>query len=126
MQPDRGYNNPGTTNWRGRFFTLAINFSPAPAGAATQNQVGITVSDTTLLTEANGTPFTALDSYSSGVSELDTPVMTVPPSSTQLTFRHTFNFEASGVNTNTGFDGGVLEIQIGASGVICGSIGFGF
>ncbi|MCX6951611.1 MAG: esterase-like activity of phytase family protein [Verrucomicrobia bacterium] len=61
MQPDRGYNNPGTTNWRARFFTLAVTFAPAPAGASAQNQVGITVSDTTLLTEANGTPFTALD-----------------------------------------------------------------
>ncbi len=61
MQPDRGYNNPGTTNWRARFFTLAIRFAPAPAGAAAQNQVGITVTDTTLMTEADGTPLTALD-----------------------------------------------------------------
>ena len=61
MQPDRVYNNPGTTNWRARFFTLAITFNPSQAGSATQNQVGITVSDTTLLTEADGTPFTALD-----------------------------------------------------------------
>ena len=61
MQPDRGYNNPGTTNWRARFFTLAITFNPAPAGAALQNQAAITVTDTTLLTEADGTPFTALD-----------------------------------------------------------------
>jgi|GEM_PF-2288026 len=61
MQPDRGYNNPGTTNWRARFFTLAITFNPAPAGSTLQNQVGIAVSDTTLFTEANGTPFTALD-----------------------------------------------------------------
>ena len=61
MQPDRGYNNPGTTNWRARFFTLAFSFTPAPGGSPTQNQVGITVADTTLLTEGNGTPFTALD-----------------------------------------------------------------
>jgi hypothetical protein len=61
MQPDRGYNNPGTTNWRARFFTLALTFAPATAGAAAQNQVGITVAETTLLTEANGTPLTALD-----------------------------------------------------------------
>lgn len=61
MQPDRGYNNPGTTNWRARFFTLAITFSPSLLGSSAQNQVGITVADTTLLTEANGTPFTALD-----------------------------------------------------------------
>lgn len=61
MQPDRGYNNPGTTNWRARFFTLAITFNPTSLGSLSQNQVGITVADTTLLTEANGTPFTALD-----------------------------------------------------------------
>jgi hypothetical protein len=61
MQPDRGYNNPGTTNWRGRFFTLAITFSPSLIASPAQNQVGIAVADTTLLTEANGTPFTALD-----------------------------------------------------------------
>lgn len=61
MQPDRGYNNPGTTNWRARFFTLAITFNPTSLGSLTQNQVGITVADTTLLTEANGTPFSALD-----------------------------------------------------------------
>ena len=53
------------------------------------------------------------DTYTSGVNELDTPAMTIPPSSTQLTFRHSFNLEASGVSTNTGFDGGVLEIKIG-------------
>lgn len=61
MQPDRGYNNPGTTNWRARFFTLGITFKLSLLGAPAQNQVGITVADTTLLTEANGTPFTALD-----------------------------------------------------------------
>ena len=61
MQPDRGYNNPGTTNWRARFFTLALSFTPSSGGSSSQNQVRITVADTTLLTEANGTPFTALD-----------------------------------------------------------------
>ena len=54
------------------------------------------------------------DPYTSGVNELDTPAMLLPPSSTQLTFRHSYNLEASGVNTNTGFDGGVLEIKIGS------------
>lgn len=77
MQPDRGYNNPGTTNWRARFFTLAITFNPAAAGAATQNQVGITVSDTTLLTEANGTPFTALDT-AAGTAGVRAATATLP------------------------------------------------
>ncbi len=67
MQPDRGYNNPNTLNWRARYFTLAINFTPSMAGGAAQNQVGITVTDTTLLTEANGTPLTALDTNSVGI-----------------------------------------------------------
>jgi hypothetical protein len=66
MQPDRGYNNPNTTNWRARFFTLAIAFAPSLTGGTAQNQVGITVSDTTLLTEADGTPLTALDATSAG------------------------------------------------------------
>ncbi|MES2697467.1 MAG: hypothetical protein V4773_28635 [Verrucomicrobiota bacterium] len=38
MQPDRGYNNPGTTNWRARFFTLAIAFKPS-AGATAMGMV---------------------------------------------------------------------------------------
>ena len=66
MQPDRGYNNPNTTNWRARFFTLAITFRPTLLGTPGQNQVGITVADTTLLTEANGTPLTALDTTTNG------------------------------------------------------------
>ncbi len=77
MQPDRGYNNPGTTNWRARYFTLAVNFAPALAGAATQNQVGLTVADTTLLTEANGTPFTALDT-AAGTAGVRAATATLP------------------------------------------------
>lgn len=65
MQPDRGYNNPNTTNWRARLFKLAVTFTPAASGAQ-QNQVGLTVSDTLLLTEADGTPMTALDPTNSG------------------------------------------------------------
>jgi subtilisin family serine protease len=30
----------------------------------------------------------------------------------QLTFRHNFNFEASDINPNLGFDGGVLEVSV--------------
>jgi len=78
MQPDRGYNNPGTTNWRARFFTLAITFNPSPAGAPNQNQVGITVADTTLLTEADGTPLTALDT-AAGTAGVCAATATLPP-----------------------------------------------
>ena len=78
MQPDRGYNNPGTTNWRARFFTLAITFNPSAVGAPNQNQVGITVTDTTLLTEADGTPLTALDT-AAGTAGVRAATATLPP-----------------------------------------------
>lgn len=78
MQPDRGYNNPGTTNWRARFFTLAITLAPAPAGGVGQNQVGITVADTTILSEADGTPFTALDT-AAGAAGVRPATGSLPP-----------------------------------------------
>ncbi len=68
-------------------------------------------------TSASDTPSNAVfspDPPVIGVNELDTPVVTIPPSPTQLTFRHSFNLEASNASTNTAFDGGVLEIQIGS------------
>ncbi len=66
--PDRGYTKAGvTTNYRARFNQLAVSFTPAPAGAATQTQVGLTLTDTTLLTEADGTPLTSLDATGTGV-----------------------------------------------------------
>jgi hypothetical protein len=77
MQPDRGYNNPGTTNWRARFFTLAINFTPTLIGSTVQNQAAITVADTTLLTEANGAPFTALDT-AAGTAGVRAATATLP------------------------------------------------
>ncbi|NBQ58065.1 MAG: hypothetical protein EBU32_06720 [Opitutaceae bacterium] len=77
MQPDRGYNNPGTTNWRARFYTLAITFNPSAAGSSAQNQVGISVADTTLLTESDGTPFTALDT-AAGTAGVRAATATLP------------------------------------------------
>ena len=48
-----------------------------------------------------------------GVNELQTPFISLPSGEAQLTFRHTYSFEAQGA-TATGFDGGVLELSIGA------------
>jgi len=39
------------------------------------------------------------------------PIPLPPASSLQLTFRHNFNLEASDVDPNLGFDGGVLELS---------------
>jgi hypothetical protein len=60
-QPDRGYNAANTTNYVPRFNQLAFTFKPAPAGAATQNQLVLTVADSIKYTEADGTPLTSLD-----------------------------------------------------------------
>jgi hypothetical protein len=45
-QPDRGYNAAGTTNYVARYNKLAVTFTSAPAGATSQTQVGLTLSDT--------------------------------------------------------------------------------
>jgi hypothetical protein len=65
-QPDRGYNVTGTTNYTPRFNKVAVTFRPAPGGATTQDQVGLTLTDSVLFTEGSGTPFTALDPTATG------------------------------------------------------------
>jgi PKD repeat protein len=87
--------------------SLPVGWSTATSGGQTVWVISAATSDT-----ASNSVFSP-DSASSGVNELDTPAVNIPPSSTQITFRHSFNLEASSVSTNTAFDGGVLEIQIG-------------
>jgi hypothetical protein len=48
-----------------------------------------------------------------GVSELVSTNIALPSGQSQLTFRHTYSLEASNT-TSVGYDGGVLEIKIGA------------
>ena len=61
-QPDRGITrNGGATNYTPRRHRLSVSFTPAPNGATNQLQLGLTLADTTLLTESNGTPLTSLD-----------------------------------------------------------------
>ncbi len=65
--PDRGYNVVGTTDYRPRLNTLALSLTPyygsaaLAAGSGQQSQIGLSVLDTTLLTEANGAVTTGLD-----------------------------------------------------------------
>lgn len=65
--PDRGYNVAGTTDYRPRLNTLALSLRPyygsaaLPAGSGQQSQIGMSLIDTTLLTEANGAVTTGLD-----------------------------------------------------------------
>jgi hypothetical protein len=61
-QPDRGYIKSGvTTNYRTRLHQLSLTFTPAPNGASNQNQLRLTIAETRLLAESNGTPLTSLD-----------------------------------------------------------------
>ena len=48
-----------------------------------------------------------------GLSELDSPTITLPASPSQLSFRHYYNLEWGG---SVGYDGGVLEININGGG----------
>jgi hypothetical protein len=65
-QPDRGYNAVGTTNYIPRFNKIEVRVAPSPAGGTAQNQVGLTLADTILFSESNGTPMTSLDPTSAG------------------------------------------------------------
>ena len=61
-QPDRGIlRNGAATNYTPRTHRLTVSFVPAPDGAINQTQLALTLADTTLLTEASGTPLTSLD-----------------------------------------------------------------
>ncbi|MBN9222458.1 MAG: esterase-like activity of phytase family protein [Mesorhizobium sp.] len=66
LLPDRGYNVVGTTDYRPRLNTIAIEFTPLAAGAtpaAGQEQTGVkaTLADTFLLTDDKGADATGLD-----------------------------------------------------------------
>jgi hypothetical protein len=72
MLPDRGFNVGGTTDYRARLNTLSIVLTPltdptAVPVAERQNSVVATLTDTILLTEANGEPLTGLDPIEGGV-----------------------------------------------------------
>ena len=61
-QPDRGITRSGAaTNYTPRTHRLDVSFLPAPNGASNQIQLGISLADTTKLTESNGAFLTSLD-----------------------------------------------------------------
>jgi hypothetical protein len=69
LLPDRGYNAAGTTDYRERLNTLAIEFTPTGPGAAPtvgrgQSGVKAMLTDTVLLTDDKGADTTGLDPLS--------------------------------------------------------------
>ena len=61
-QPDRGYVKSGvTTNYRPRRHKFSVTFKPDTSGSSKQDQIGLSLTETTLLVESGGTPLTSLD-----------------------------------------------------------------
>ena len=61
-QPDRGYVKSGvTTNYRPRRHKFTLTFKPDTNGSSKQDQLDLSLSETMLLTEANGTLLTSYD-----------------------------------------------------------------
>ena len=69
-QPDRGYNITGTTNYTPRQNRLALRFTPASSGSTVgiTDNLSLTLTDTVLYTEADGTPLTAFDPTPAGAA----------------------------------------------------------
>ena len=87
--------------------TLPAGWTTTFSGGQTAWRSDSTTSDTA--------PNSALSTEASkvGVNELTSPTIALPTGSSQLSFRNSYNLE---VGSTTGFDGGVLEIKIGAGG----------
>ncbi|HTS16317.1 MAG TPA: DNA/RNA non-specific endonuclease [Verrucomicrobiae bacterium] len=119
----------GTNNLGSVFYTLPLgantnslvqNFDgvapPAlPSGWATSASGGqsIWITSTALADTAPNAAFSP-DPTNAGLSELDSPIFAVNSAAAQLSFRHNYSLSASATSNTVGYDGGVLEIQIGS------------
>jgi PKD repeat protein len=121
FQLQDGSANLGTVSFSFQMGQLASMFSenfdgvanPALPSGWTTATTGAQSSWVTSVSSSDSAPNAVFspDPGAVGLNELDTPVINLPASSTQLAFRHSYNLEtASG---STGYDGGVLEIKIG-------------
>ena len=93
----------------------AVTAPALPAGWTTAISGGQSLWVTST-TQSDTTPNAAFasDAATAGVNELVSLPMAVLTGASQLTFRHFYNTEASGTTPTVGYDGGVLEIKIGA------------
>lgn len=86
-----------------------------PAGWSTSASGGQSnwVTSTTLASSLTNAAFSR-DFGVIGVNELDSPIISVTTTSAVLTFSQFYSLAANPTNSTVGFDGGVLEIKIGA------------
>ncbi len=124
LQLQDGAANLGTVSFAlplGQFApTFTQNFdgvtAPAlPAGwtTATSGAQSFWVTSATTPDIAPNAAFSP-DPSTVGVNELVTPVIALPAGPAILSFRNNYNLEASSSSTGAGYDGGVVEIKIGA------------
>jgi hypothetical protein len=104
----------------GGLTSFAENFdevtAPAlPNGWATSASGGASpwITEMTVADTGPNAAYTA-DATTNGLNELDSPVFTLPPGQSQLTFRNYYDLEVDPSFPTNAFDGGVLEIKIGA------------
>ncbi len=74
----------------------------------------------TVATTVDTAPNTAFSAATNsvGINELVSPAIAVPSGTVQLSFRHSYSLEADNATANTGYDGAVLEIKIGAGSFV--------
>jgi len=121
-----GANNLGTVTYTFHLGTqssatiLSQNFDttnlPALPGGWTSAHMGGTADWITSNTRPDSAPHAAFAPNNPTVSSLElmTPSIAISSSTARLTFRHAYNLEADSTSTVVGYDGMVLEIQIGA------------
>lgn len=124
LQLQDGADNLGTINFSfplGKSITaLSQNFEPLtipalPSGWTTTTTGGgvAWVTSNTLKDTTPNSAFAA-ESTVAGVTELLSPAVAINTTSAQLAFRQNYNCEMDPALLNNAFDGGVLEIKIGA------------
>ena len=86
-----------------------------PAGwSSTNSGGGVRWVTSTALRDGPPNAAFAAEPTNSGLTELSSPVVPIATPSAQLSFRNNFNTETDPADTNAAYDGGVLEIRIGA------------
>ena len=107
-----------------RVAKLAENFdsvaAPALPGGWATSSSGAQSNWVTSTAVADTTPNAAFsaDSSAIGLNELDTPPISITSPSAVLSFQQNYSLSANATNPADGYDGGVLEIKIGAGSYI--------
>ena len=125
LQLQDGQANLGTTTVTLQLGQVATIFSenfdgvsaPALPAGWTSSGTGAATNWVTEVTNRDTLPNGAYtrDASNIGISELDSPIISLPAGSSQLSFRNYYDVEYNTLNTNVAWDGCVMEIKIGTN-----------